>query len=245
VARALCSLLTSASMPYPPAQEAKNPRRDMPIGLLLPLVICTVLYIGVSALLTYLVPYNQLNVPDPVVQGIRVSGQQWATFLVELGALALASVMLVMLLGQSRVFYAMSRDGLLWPWAAKVHPRFKTPYISSLVVGFVVAILAMLLPLNVLDEMTSVGTLRGRCLHADCLLADGLRFHRRLFLSCFLRRLFLGTFSLHSQLLFSRLLHRRHLVTASSLRLRLLLLSFLFSSHRRSLPPAHVRHETE
>lgn len=142
------------------AQEAKNPRRDMPIGLLLPLVICTVLYIGVSALLTYLIPYNQLNVPDPVVQGIRVTGQQWATFLVELGALAgLASVMLVMLLGQSRVFYAMSRDGLLWPWAAKVHPRFKTPYISSLVVGLVVAILAMLLPLNVLDEMTSVGTL--------------------------------------------------------------------------------------
>jgi basic amino acid/polyamine antiporter, APA family len=142
------------------AQEVKNPKRDMPIGLLVPLIICTLLYIAVSALLTYLVPYNQLSVPDPVVRGIRVTGQHWATFLVELGALAgLASVMLVMLLGQSRVFYAMSRDGLLWPWAAKVHPRFKTPYVSSLVVGFVVAILAMLLPLNILDEMTSVGTL--------------------------------------------------------------------------------------
>ncbi|MGA7630921.1 MAG: amino acid permease [Terriglobales bacterium] len=142
------------------AQEAKNPKRDMPVGLLVPLVICTILYIMVSALLTHLVPYSQLNVPDPVVQGIRATGQQWATFLVEIGALAgLASVMLVMLLGQSRVFYSMSRDGLLWPWAARIHPRFHTPYISSIVVGFVVAILAMLLPLDILDEMTSVGTL--------------------------------------------------------------------------------------
>lgn len=142
------------------AQEATNPKRDMPIGLLVPLVICTGLYIMVSALLTHLVPYNQLNVPDPVVQGIRITGHQWATFLVELGALAgLASVMLVLLLGQSRVFYAMSRDGLLWPWACKVHARFKTPYVSSIVVGFAVAVLAMLLPLSVLDEMTSVGTL--------------------------------------------------------------------------------------
>jgi APA family basic amino acid/polyamine antiporter len=142
------------------AQEAKNPKRDMPIGLLVPLAICTALYIMVSALLTHIVPYNQLNVPDPVVQGIRVAGQQWATFLVEIGALAgLASVMLVMLLGQSRVFYSMSRDGLLWPWAARIHPRFQTPYISSIVVGFIVGVIAMLLPLDVLDEMTSVGTL--------------------------------------------------------------------------------------
>lgn len=142
------------------AQEAKNPKKDMRIGLLVPLVICTVLYIMVSALLTHLVPYNQLNVPDPVVQGIRVTGQKWATFLVELGALAgLASVMLVMLLGQARVFYSMSRDGLIWPWASRIHPRFRTPYISSIVVGLVVAVLAMMLPLDILDEMTSVGTL--------------------------------------------------------------------------------------
>ena len=142
------------------AQEAKNPKRDMPIGLLVPLGICTVLYIMVSALLTHLVPYYRLNVPDPVVQGIRATGQQWATFLVEIGALAgLASVMLVMLLGQSRVFYSMSQDRLLWPWAARIHPRFRTPYISSIVVGLIVAVLAMLVPLDVLDEMTSVGTL--------------------------------------------------------------------------------------
>src|SRR5207244_12120610 len=106
------------------AQAAKNPKKDMPLGILGSLVICTVLYILVSGLLTHLVPYTQLNVPDPVVVGIRTTGQQWATFLVELGALAgLATVMLVMLLGQSRVFYSMSRDGLLWPWASKIHPQ--------------------------------------------------------------------------------------------------------------------------
>ena len=142
------------------AQEARNPKRDMPTGILASLAICTILYILVAGLLTRLVPYTQLNVPDPVVVGIRATGQPWATFLVELGAIAgLASVMLVMLLGQSRVFYSMSRDGLLWPWASRVHPRFRTPYVTSIVVGIFVAILAMLVPLSVLDEMTSVGTL--------------------------------------------------------------------------------------
>jgi basic amino acid/polyamine antiporter, APA family len=142
------------------AQEARNPKRDMPIGILVSLVICTVLYIAVSGLLTRIVPYTQLNVPDPVVVGMRATGHPWATILVEIGALlGLATVMLVMLLGQSRVFYSMSRDGLLWPWASKIHTRFRTPYISSIVVGFFVAILATLIPLSVLDEMTSVGTL--------------------------------------------------------------------------------------
>lgn len=142
------------------AQEARNPKRDMPIGILLSLVICTVLYIAVSGLLTHIVPYSQLNVPDPVVVGMRATGHPWATILVEVGALlGLATVMLVMLLGQSRVFYSMSHDGLLWPWASKIHPRFRTPYLTSIVVGFFVAILATLVPLSVLDEMTSVGTL--------------------------------------------------------------------------------------
>ena len=142
------------------AQEAKNPKKDMPFGILGSLVICTVLYILVSGLLTHIVPYQQLDVPDPVVVGMRATGHQWATFLVEIGALlGLATVMLVMLLGQSRVFYSMSHDGLLWPWASKIHTRFRTPYISSIVVGFFVAIIAMILPLSVLDQMTSVGTL--------------------------------------------------------------------------------------
>jgi basic amino acid/polyamine antiporter, APA family len=142
------------------AQEARNPKRDMPIGILVSLVICTALYILVSGLLTRIVPYTQLNVPDPVVVGMRATGHPWATILVEIGALlGLATVMLVMLLGQSRVFYSMSKDGLLWPWAAKIHTRFRTPYLTSIVVGFCVAILATLLPLRILDEMTSVGTL--------------------------------------------------------------------------------------
>jgi APA family basic amino acid/polyamine antiporter len=142
------------------AQEAKNPKKDMPLGILGSLVICTILYILVSGLLTHIVPYSQLNVPDPVVVGIRATGHQWATFLVEIGALGgLATVMLVMLLGQSRVFYSMSRDGLLWPWACKIHTRFRTPYLSSIVVGFFVAVLATIIPLSILDEMTSVGTL--------------------------------------------------------------------------------------
>jgi basic amino acid/polyamine antiporter, APA family len=142
------------------AQEAKNPKRDMPIGILGSLVICTILYILVSGLLTRLVPYSQLNVPDPVVVGMKVTGHQWATFAVEIGALGgLSTVMLVMLLGQSRVFYSMSRDGLLWPWASRIHHRFRTPYISSMVVGLFVALLATFVPLSVLDEMTSVGTL--------------------------------------------------------------------------------------
>jgi APA family basic amino acid/polyamine antiporter len=142
------------------AQEAKDPKKDMPLGILGSLVICTVLYILVSGLLTRIVPYTSLDVPDPVVVGIRATGQQWATILVELGALGgLATVMLVMLLGQSRVLYSMSKDGLLWPWASQIHPKFRTPYISSIVVGLFVAILATLLPLSVLDQMTSIGTL--------------------------------------------------------------------------------------
>jgi len=142
------------------AQEAKNPQKDMPVGILGSLAICTVLYIVVAALLTRLVPYQLLNVPDPVVVGVRATGQQWGTYLVEVGALAgLASVMLVMLLGQSRVFYSMSRDGLIWPWASKVHPKFRTPYVSSIVVGGLVAVVAALVPLSVLDEMVSIGTL--------------------------------------------------------------------------------------
>ena len=157
---ALSSSPTSVLMRFRQQHRKPIPRKDMPLGILGSLVICTMLYILVSGLLTHIVPYQQLDVPDPVVVGIRVTGQQWATFLVEVGALGgLATVMLVMLLGQSRVFYSMSRDGLLWPWAGKIHHRFRTPYLSSIVVGIFVAILATLIPLSVLDQMTSVGTL--------------------------------------------------------------------------------------
>ena len=142
------------------AQEAKNPQRDMPIGILGSLVICTILYIIVSGLLTGMVPYSALNVAAPVAVGIDATGVRWGSFLVKLGAIAgLGSVMLVMLLGQSRVFFSMSRDGLLPAWAGAVHPRFRTPYISSITVGLFVAVFASIVPIEILGELVSIGTL--------------------------------------------------------------------------------------
>ena len=142
------------------AQEANNPQKDMPMGILGSLVICTVLYILVSGLLTGIVPYGDLNVSDPVAVGIDATGVGWAKILVKLGAIfGLATVMLVMLLGQSRVFYSMSRDGLLPEWAGAVHPRFRTPWISTLLVGGFVAVFAALIPIEILGELVSIGTL--------------------------------------------------------------------------------------
>jgi basic amino acid/polyamine antiporter, APA family len=142
------------------AQEARRPQCDMPIGILGSLVICTILYILVSGLLTGLVPYSALNVPDPVAVGIDHTGIRWGSILVKIGAIAgLGSVMLVMLLGQSRVFFSMSRDGLLPEWAGSVHPRFRTPWICSIIVGIFVAIFASLVPIGILGELVSIGTL--------------------------------------------------------------------------------------
>ncbi len=143
------------------AQEAKNPQRDMPIGILASLGICTLLYILVSLVLTGMVKYTALNVPDPVGYAVRVTpGLTWMTPLITLGAvLGLGSVVLVMLLGQSRVFYSMSRDGLMGPWAGKVHPRFRTPYLSTIWVGLIVALVAGIFPIQILGEMVNIGTL--------------------------------------------------------------------------------------
>jgi len=142
------------------AQEARNPQKDMPIGILGSLVVCTILYILVSGLLTGIVPYSALNVADPVAVGIDATGVRWGSILVKLGAIAgLGSVMLVMLLGQSRVFYSMSRDGLLPEWAGAVHPKFRTPWISSITVGLFVAVFAALVPIGILGELVSIGTL--------------------------------------------------------------------------------------
>jgi APA family basic amino acid/polyamine antiporter len=142
------------------AQEAKNPKRDMPIGILGSLVVCTVLYILVSGVLTGLVNYRALNVGDPVAVGIDVTGVRWGSILVKIGAVfGLGTVMLVMLLGQSRVFYSMSRDGLLWKWAGKIHPKFRTPWISNIVVGAIVAFMPALLPIEKLSALVNMGTL--------------------------------------------------------------------------------------
>lgn len=142
------------------AQEAKNPARDMPIGILGSLAICTVLYILVAAVLTGLVKYTNLDVPDPIAIGIDVTGVRWGSMVVKLGAICgLSSTMVVMLLGQSRVFFSMSRDGLLPGWASRVHPRFRTPYLSTIFVGICVALAGALTPIDVLGEMVSIGTL--------------------------------------------------------------------------------------
>jgi APA family basic amino acid/polyamine antiporter len=142
------------------AQEAKNPQRDMPIGILGSLVICTVLYILVSGLLTGVVSYTKLSVPDPVAVGIDATGVAWGSFLVKIGAIfGLGTVMLVMLLGQSRVFYSMSHDGLLWKWASAIHPKFRTPWISNIVMGIFVAIFGAVIPISDLSKLVSIGTL--------------------------------------------------------------------------------------
>jgi APA family basic amino acid/polyamine antiporter len=142
------------------AQEAKNPKRDMPIGILGSLVVCTILYILVALTLTGLVNYKFLAVPDSLAMGIEVTGVKWGSLLVKLGALGgLTSTMVVMLLGQSRVFFSMSKDGLLPKFFSNIHPKFRTPWISSITVGLVVAIFASTIPLDKLGEMTSIGTL--------------------------------------------------------------------------------------
>ncbi|HTU32936.1 MAG TPA: amino acid permease [Candidatus Acidoferrum sp.] len=142
------------------AQESKNPQKDMPFGILGSLIICTILYIIVSGLLTGLKPYSALNTPAPVADGAATIGVQWGVFLVDCGAIAgLASVMLVMLLGQSRVLYTMSHDGLLPGWVGKIHHRFRTPYITSIVVGCFVAFLAAFFNIVFLAKLVSLGTL--------------------------------------------------------------------------------------
>src|SRR5258707_1301971 len=144
----------------PAAQEAKNPQRDMPIGILGSLAICTVLYIVVALLVTGLVKYPRLNVAAPVAIAIDSTGVSWGGTLVRLvTVLGLSTTMLVMLLGQSRVFFAMSRDGLLPAWAGAIHPTRRTPWISTIVVGFVVACFGATIPIGTLGQLVNIGTL--------------------------------------------------------------------------------------
>jgi APA family basic amino acid/polyamine antiporter len=142
------------------AQESKDPQRDMPVGILGSLALCTVLYIGVAIVLTGIVHYSKLNVADPLAVGIDATGLTWLSPFIKVSAIfGLFSTMLVQLLGQTRIFFSMARDGLLPRVFGSVHPRYKTPHVTTMVTGVVCAFVAGLTPIEVLGQLVSIGTL--------------------------------------------------------------------------------------
>ena len=142
------------------AEEAKNPSRDLPFGIIASLVICTVLYIVVVAILNGLVPFYTLNVNFPVAYAVDSVGLAWAGVIISFGAIAgLTTVLLVMMYGQTRIFYAMSRDGLIPPVFVKLHPSFRTPWISQIIFGVLIAAAGALFPISILGSLTNMGTL--------------------------------------------------------------------------------------
>jgi APA family basic amino acid/polyamine antiporter len=142
------------------AQEARDPQKHMPVGIMGSLAMCTVLYIAVAAVLTGIVPYTQLNVPAPIALAINATGLAWMKYVIKIGAIAgLSSVILVMTMAQPRIFWIMAGDGLLPQAFNKVHPRFRTPYVTTILTGTAVAVLGGLFPIGDLGHMVSIGTL--------------------------------------------------------------------------------------
>ena len=142
------------------SEEAKNPARDIPIGIIASLIICTILFVAIALVLTGLIPWDQLNVPDPLAVALHNVHADWATGILSLGAVAaMTSVLLVFQLGQARIFMSMGRDGLLPPWSAKIHPKYKTPHITTIVTGIFVAVFAAFAPIGIVLELTNIGTL--------------------------------------------------------------------------------------
>ncbi|MDR2872881.1 MAG: amino acid permease [Xanthomonadaceae bacterium] len=143
------------------AQETRRPQKDLPIGMMLSLLICTLLYIGMAAVLTGLVPYTQLGTDEPVVTAVAAHASLgWLRLVVEIGALlGLSSVVLVMIIGQPRIFMIIANDGLLPPVFTRIHPKYRTPHINTIITGIGIAVLAAVFPLDILGELTSMGTL--------------------------------------------------------------------------------------
>jgi APA family basic amino acid/polyamine antiporter len=142
------------------SEEAKNPKRDMPIAIIASLVVCTLIYVAVAIVLTGMLPWTQLGTAEPLATAFSGRGMTWPTLIIALGAVfATTSVLIVFQLGQPRIFFSMARDGLLPKWAASVHPRFRTPYKTTIVTGLCVALLASVANINEVVELTNIGTL--------------------------------------------------------------------------------------
>jgi basic amino acid/polyamine antiporter, APA family len=142
------------------AEETKNPQKDLPIGIIASLIITTILYIAVAIVLTGMIHYSELNVPEPLAKAFSVIGLNWAAGIVSFGAVvSTTAVLLVFQLGQPRIFFSMARDGLLPQWFAKIHPKFKTPYVTTILTGVFVAIPAAFADIGEAAELTNIGTL--------------------------------------------------------------------------------------
>lgn len=153
------------------AAEAKDPQKDMPFGIIGSLIVCTIIYMMVALVLTGVVHYSELNVPDPIAVAVDAIGLGWFAFIIKVGAImGLSSVMLVLLYGQTRIFYTMAKDGLLPAFLAKVHPKFQTPYLNTLLIGAIVAVAAGTMPINELGDLVSLGTLCAFAMVCLCVL---------------------------------------------------------------------------